>query len=66
MFEEDVNQETTNIIRYKDRKPDKIDCLNLYESINNYFMQSGIYILDKPNDNCRFNFINMIRTFMYK
>lgn len=57
-----------NVILKKniEKPPDKIDCLTLYESINGYFMQSGIYLLDEPKENCRFNFINMIRTFMYK
>ena len=57
-----------NVILKKtiEKPPDKINCLTLFESINDYFMQSGIYLLDEPKENCRFNFINMIRTFMYK
>ena len=64
----DEETQFDNVILKKtiEKPPDKINCLTLFESINDYFMQSGIYILDEPKENCRFNFINMIRTFMYK
>lgn len=64
----DEETQFENVILKKtiEKPPDKINCLTLFESINDYFMQSGIYLLDEPKENCRFNFINMIRTFMYK
>ena len=66
MMDEDLNQENITIKKKKEAPPDKLECIALLESINNYFIQSGIYILDTPNNNCKSNFINMIRMFMYK
>jgi hypothetical protein len=66
MIEEDSHNENVILKKTTENPPDKLNCLTLFESINDYFMQSGIYILDEPKDNCRFNFINMIRTFMYR
>lgn len=65
-MDEELNNENVILKQTIEKPPDKINCLSLFESINDYFIQSGIYLLDEPNENCRFNFINMIRTFMYK
>jgi len=65
-MDEELNNENVILKKIIEKPPDKINCLTLFESINDYFMQSGIYLLDEPKENCRFNFINMIRTFMYK
>ena len=66
MMDEELNYENIMLKKKIEKPPDKLQCFSLVEAINNYFMQSGIYILDKPNDNCSHNFVNMIRTFMYK
>tara|TARA_B100000902_G_scaffold356783_1_gene370710 strand:- start:2799 stop:2999 length:201 start_codon:yes stop_codon:yes gene_type:complete len=66
MMDEELNNENVILKKKIEKPPDKLQCFSLVEAINNYFMQSGIYILDKPNDNCNQNFVNMIRTFMYK
>ena len=65
-MDEELNNENNLPKKIIEERPDKNSCFNLFDSINDYFKNTGVYILDEPKENCRFNFINMIRTFMYK